>query len=43
MERKNKKKLEHLTLQGFVEQEGSIVKLTKKGMDLANAIIVELI
>lgn len=43
LERKNKKKLEHLTLQGFVEQEGSIVKLTKKGMDLANAIIVELI
>ncbi len=43
LEEKNKKKLEQLILQELVERDCSVVKLTKKGMDLADAIIVELI
>lgn len=40
---KKDKKLEQLISQKFVERDGTVVRLTKKGMDIANAVIVELI
>ncbi len=43
LERKNNKKLEQLISKKLMERDGSVVKLTRKGMDLADAIIVELI
>ncbi|MGI6124481.1 MAG: radical SAM family heme chaperone HemW [Acetivibrionales bacterium] len=43
LEKKNYKKLEKLISQKLVERDGTMLRLTKKGMDLANAVIVELI
>lgn len=43
LERKYDKKLEQFITQKLVERHGSVVKLTKKGMDIADAIIIELV
>lgn len=43
LERKYDKKLEQFITQKLVERHGPVVKLTKKGMDIADAIIVELV
>ena len=37
------KKLEQLISGKLLERDGTVIRLTRKGMDLANAIIVELL
>lgn len=41
--RKHGRKIEKFIAQKLVERQGPVIKLTKKGMDIADAIIVELI
>ncbi|MGI6084387.1 MAG: radical SAM family heme chaperone HemW [Acetivibrionales bacterium] len=43
LEKKKGKKLEQLLTQNLVERYGSMIRLTKKGMDFANAVTVELL
>jgi len=43
LESRINKKLEWLISQKLIERNGTVIRLTKKGMDLANAVMVELI